>query len=146
MPFTVISSKVFVALVINFMKRIHYHTETEAEIWPWNYCELFYRFSTLKIVEEQSVRNPKRFLYNVSKLAKQCRGCYSVGNTRGVTSFCQWKWSSVSLTVTLHTKVKRLFNIYTLDLKTMDLEFFSWFSNIEERSTCNTSHSRRYTF
>ena len=54
MPFTVISSKVFVALIINFMKRIHYHTETEAEIWPWNYCELFYRFSTLKIVEEQS--------------------------------------------------------------------------------------------
>ena len=89
------------------------------------------RIHSWPIFQDFSVRNPLWFLYNVSKLAKQCRGRWSVGNTRGVTSFCQWNWNSVSLTVTLHTKVKILFNIYTLDLKMMDLEFFSWFSNTE---------------
>ena len=54
MPFTVILSKVLVALFFNFRKRIHHHTETEAGIWPWNFWELFYRLSTLEIVEEQS--------------------------------------------------------------------------------------------
>ena len=54
MPFTVILSKVLVALIVNFRKRIHHHTETEAGIWPWNFWELFYRLSTLEIVEEQS--------------------------------------------------------------------------------------------